>query len=1028
MEVPKVLNTVHVVYFDSDSSLPSRMYKDTVGVVHLSAGQAITSPPAYMERPVHKQTISGHSLYRLWEFWFVDSPKVRLRHFMMKKGVSQPTMVPQSNTLDRGICNNTNQTKGYVQQHGDEMENDTGANMLVPQALYVQPHVHHVPYYVPQQQYSLQQNFTQPHQYDPLPADSDQPLCGAETTEFEMQPPGNVFQEGNISQDDSTDIIMAFNLIPHEKVYYDEVNDTIKFNCNVNIEPQWQLTFNQGGADYAEWMPREDNNEIMQPGDVIAIIGQKGITKTILPHYAVSVISTKHSLCANLPERSMLPLGEVVAFKGRAPIKVIGKVKLNDQIVPSGRNDGTGIAKNYCKDKELQNHIVGQAWEASDDEDVKLIDCLIDLKSPDIGHIKSDFEDDLLSGPELQELIMHSLAYQEDFSTILDVHVIHPTAIFAELRALLKRLTNELSGLTIIVWVDTSALPGFIKDQFLREFGIIDSLSGGVINNEQEIVLLVEEWNREISFKGDSTEDFDKNLKDHSSVVLNLVSTYNTSKLDYPDNYTLIIGIDVPTKLYLGAKQQIHGASFLSLIMKYPITRMFKTTSKIQLYQVNSKVLQQSPKRHSSFDETWAKSALPHQNIPQGIRRGVLSRANHWELKSFSFPEKQEKVMVEHMECKPNGLRDALLFSLNNSSFLILGGFDLSNVLSTDAHKVVENSSGHIHSFFKIKDNLLQSDSLVLKSSTKNLVVLHKAKDGAYKVDKLTPSESFSSKSVGSIKVDGEPHALIEHDGFFYVITKETKSIRIYRFTAEFKDHDCSQSIAIPSIDHVSFITYEKILYLQINCVLFTLGTNGCEEKSKINPMIFIDGKGPHLIGIRLCNNKMAVCKINTRTFEEQVIAELLEVRPRKNFSCLTTGNNKYIIYGGQSLDEREILNDVFIVSLKPPDYLQIYTNAWVAKHKILSLPKKTRYRKYEQAAKRAVGNKDYTTAANIYEGLVRTIHSFDNYYGLGLCLLHSKSGSEVHHYRSRIELALVRASECIENIDQLMKVDMAKK
>jgi hypothetical protein len=115
---------------------------------------------------------------------------------MMKKGVSQPTMVPQSNTLDRGIYNNTNQTKGYVQQHGDEMENDTGANMLVPQALYVQPHVHHVPYYVPQQQYSLQQNFTQPHQYDPLPADSDQPFvepkqqnlkCSRQATSFKKE-------------------------------------------------------------------------------------------------------------------------------------------------------------------------------------------------------------------------------------------------------------------------------------------------------------------------------------------------------------------------------------------------------------------------------------------------------------------------------------------------------------------------------------------------------------------------------------------------------------------------------------------------------------------------------------------------------------------------------------------------------------------------------------------------------------------------------------------------------------------------
>jgi hypothetical protein len=56
MEVPKVLNTVHVVYFDSDSSLPSRMYKDTVGVVHLSAGQAITSPLLiWSDRFINKQ-------------------------------------------------------------------------------------------------------------------------------------------------------------------------------------------------------------------------------------------------------------------------------------------------------------------------------------------------------------------------------------------------------------------------------------------------------------------------------------------------------------------------------------------------------------------------------------------------------------------------------------------------------------------------------------------------------------------------------------------------------------------------------------------------------------------------------------------------------------------------------------------------------------------------------------------------------------------------------------------------------------
>lgn len=168
---------------------------------------------------------------------------------------------------------------------------------------------------------------------------------------------------------------------------------------------------NQAGADYAEWIRRHDPSEIMQPGDVVGVIsGNQGITKTILPSYVVSVISTRHALCANLPPPDVRPQGEPVAFKGQAPVKIIGKVsylmnltslrlshvflarincvlqvKLNDIIVPSGKNDGTGIAKRFCKDPELKSHVIGQAWEESSDEGVKLVNCMIDIQSPDIG-------------------------------------------------------------------------------------------------------------------------------------------------------------------------------------------------------------------------------------------------------------------------------------------------------------------------------------------------------------------------------------------------------------------------------------------------------------------------------------------------------------------------------------------------------------------------------------------------------------------------------------------------------------------
>lgn len=132
---------------------------------------------------------------------------------------------------------------------------------------------------------------------------------------------------------------------------------------------------------------------------------------------------------------------------------------------------------------------------------------------------------------ELQELIMHSLANQEPYNTFIDLHLVNQTAILAELKDIVRKLLN-LSGLTIIVWVDKSALHGFIKNQFLRDFGEPDGLSGGVIIEEKESLVLVEEWNRDVSFPDYKPIDFDQGVKRVTGVAQALLATwFNLPKL-----------------------------------------------------------------------------------------------------------------------------------------------------------------------------------------------------------------------------------------------------------------------------------------------------------------------------------------------------------------------------------------------------------------------------------------------------------------------------------------------------------------
>lgn len=129
------------------------------------------------------------------------------------------------------------------------------------------------------------------------------------------------------------------------------------------------VAYESGSGDYAEWLERADYNEILNPGEVVGVIGGK-ISKEFNDADKFMVISTAPAVLGNMPESKELEaVHEKVAFMGQIPVKVIGEVKIGDYILPSGNADGfaMAIAPEKMKAKDF-GRIIGVAWEAADGE------------------------------------------------------------------------------------------------------------------------------------------------------------------------------------------------------------------------------------------------------------------------------------------------------------------------------------------------------------------------------------------------------------------------------------------------------------------------------------------------------------------------------------------------------------------------------------------------------------------------------------------------------------------------------------
>lgn len=125
------------------------------------------------------------------------------------------------------------------------------------------------------------------------------------------------------------------------------------------------ISYESGSSDYAEWLEKADPEEVFSFGDVVGVRAGK-VSKDTADADHCMVISLNPIMLGNMPDEDRVADFEKVAFMGQVLVKVAGPVRKGDYIMPSGWNDGFGVAVSP-DDMALHDYgrIVGVAWEES---------------------------------------------------------------------------------------------------------------------------------------------------------------------------------------------------------------------------------------------------------------------------------------------------------------------------------------------------------------------------------------------------------------------------------------------------------------------------------------------------------------------------------------------------------------------------------------------------------------------------------------------------------------------------------------
>jgi len=145
------------------------------------------------------------------------------------------------------------------------------------------------------------------------------------------------------------------------------------------------VTYSSGAGDYAEWLPKANTVDDFRAGEIVGIKGGK-ISASTENAERIMVVSRKPIVLGNMPEAGKESEYEKIAFMGQVPVKVQGIVKEGDYILPSGYNDGFGIAVNPENMKiEDYQKIVGIAWTGSSSSVGNYVNVAVGLNNNDVA-------------------------------------------------------------------------------------------------------------------------------------------------------------------------------------------------------------------------------------------------------------------------------------------------------------------------------------------------------------------------------------------------------------------------------------------------------------------------------------------------------------------------------------------------------------------------------------------------------------------------------------------------------------------
>ncbi|UCE17163.1 MAG: hypothetical protein JSV84_09675 [Gemmatimonadota bacterium] len=147
------------------------------------------------------------------------------------------------------------------------------------------------------------------------------------------------------------------------------------------------VTYASGGADYAEWLPKLDPEEKMSFSQLVGVHDGK-VSKTTAGTDQIMAVSVNPVVVGNMPPKGEESGYVKVGFLGQVRVLVRGSVEMGDYIVPSGNDDGTGIAVSP-EDLRLAHvsQVLGRAWSASTNDRMNLINVLIGTKTNELVEI-----------------------------------------------------------------------------------------------------------------------------------------------------------------------------------------------------------------------------------------------------------------------------------------------------------------------------------------------------------------------------------------------------------------------------------------------------------------------------------------------------------------------------------------------------------------------------------------------------------------------------------------------------------------